>query len=225
LTVLDTIQASHGFSDKTDTMKREIIAVPVRTIYIGEHCLPQMVDVAISCMTAPAIVGTSIQRPQVIEINFDGNAVVDCWQQETTVEIGFQGLPVIKTTYSLVNMSRKSYDGVTRFFLALGHLGHMGVTDVVIKGLELDEWEGELLFGDYVAADLCSEDCSDDDCSNVAFDSRTKSIQHNRESNNDTTPVITFRDCSLEDPVIRMFQRLYQGSVRHHLAEKRISVD
>jgi hypothetical protein len=99
LTVEETIQErlhDSGFSNRTDELQREVIVVPVRTIHIGEHCLPQMVDVAINCMTAP--MGTSFQRPQAIEIDFAGNPVVDCWQQETMVEIGSQGLPVIKST-------------------------------------------------------------------------------------------------------------------------------
>jgi hypothetical protein len=78
------------------------------------------------------------------------------------------------------------------------------------------------LFGDYLAHH-CSVDCRDDDCStiDVDLDWRSKSIRHNMESNeDDATPVITFQDCSLEDLVLRMFQRLYPGSRQHHVVAK-----
>jgi hypothetical protein len=232
LTVEDTttIQERHhhdyGLSDNRDKLQREKLVAVRRTIHIGEHCLPRMADVVINCITTTSSnMGTSsfLQGPQLIEIDFDGNQVVDCWQQETMVEIGFQGLPVIKSSYSLANNSRTCYDDVTRFFIALGQLGHAGVTEVVIKGLELDEWEGELLFGDYLARN-CKE-CRDDDWSSAsssAFDPLAKPIssplsRNYMESNNDATPVITLRACSLETPVIRMFQRLYPGSLLHHI--------
>jgi hypothetical protein len=222
LTVEDTMihERCHdyAFSDNRGEDQREKV-VPVRIIHIGEYCLPRMADVAMSCMTAPwrlARPTRSIQeRPQLIEIDFGGNQVVECWQQETKVEIGYQGLPVIKSTYSLAK-SRACYDDAARFFIALGRLGHAGVAEVVIKGLDLDESEGELLFGDCLARENCED--SRDDYSTSTFDSLTKPIPSSIVRKNDPTPVITFRDCSLEAAVIRMFQRLYPGSLRRHLA-------